>query len=221
MAATEEAQVPAMASETALPAEAAQPPAEKSSKPATEKKPRAPKAPKEKKPRAPKSASPSHPTYFQMIKEAISALNEKGGSSPHAISKYMEEKYKSVLPSNFRKMLTVQLRNCVAKGKLVKVKGSFKLSEAGKKVAAVKKGTVAKGRKPKAAAGAAVVAPKPKGKPDAGKKKRKAPAPAAPSKRKAAKGGMKKVKKAATAKPKQPKSIKSPAAKKARKMVAA
>jgi histone H1/5 len=33
-----------------------------------------------------------------MIKEVISALKEKGGSSPRAIAKYMEEKHKVVLP---------------------------------------------------------------------------------------------------------------------------
>lgn len=68
-----------------------------------------------------------------MIKEAILALNEKGGSSPYAIAKFMEQKHKTVLPSNFRKILGLQLKNSVSKGKLIKVKASYKLSEAGKK----------------------------------------------------------------------------------------
>ncbi|PIA56004.1 hypothetical protein AQUCO_00700371v1 [Aquilegia coerulea] len=46
---------------------------------------------------------PSHPPYFQMIKEAILALKERGGSSPQAIAKYMEEKFKAVLPAISRK----------------------------------------------------------------------------------------------------------------------
>lgn len=68
-----------------------------------------------------------------MIKEAIVSLNEKGGSSPYAIAKYMEQKHNSVLPSNFRKILGFQLKNSVSKGKLIKIKASYKLSEAGKK----------------------------------------------------------------------------------------
>ncbi|XP_057541645.1 histone H1-like [Amaranthus tricolor] len=80
-----------------------------------------------------KAKSPSHPPYFQMMKEAITALNEKGGSSPYAIAKYIENKHKAVLPTNFRKILGLQLKNCVSNGKLIKVKASYKLSEAGKK----------------------------------------------------------------------------------------
>ncbi|GMP26052.1 hypothetical protein CsSME_00002649 [Camellia sinensis var. sinensis] len=75
-------------------------------KPVKEKKPR---VPKEEKPRAPKIAS--HPPYFQMIKEALLALNEKSGSSPYAIAKYMEEEHKPVLLENFRKILGLQLKN--------------------------------------------------------------------------------------------------------------
>ncbi|KRX11649.1 Histone H1, partial [Trichinella nelsoni] len=60
------------------------------------------------------------------------ALNEKGGSSPYAIAKYMEENHKA-LPANFKKTLALQLKNSEARGKLVKVKASYKLSEAGEK----------------------------------------------------------------------------------------
>ncbi|KAH7686742.1 Linker histone H1/H5 protein [Dioscorea alata] len=99
-----------------------------------EKKPRTSKAPKEKKPvEAAKPASPNHPPYFQMIKEAILALHGKEGSSSYAIAKYMEEKHKEELPGNFKKMLAVQLRSFAAKGKLLKVKASFKLPESEKK----------------------------------------------------------------------------------------
>lgn len=63
-----------------------------------------------------------------MITEAISTLKERTGSSQPAIAKFLEEKYEKVLPSNFRKMLSVQLKNCVKTEKLVKVKNSYKIS---------------------------------------------------------------------------------------------
>ncbi|ESQ50655.1 hypothetical protein EUTSA_v10022882mg [Eutrema salsugineum] len=76
-----------------------------------------------------KSKTATHPPYFQMIKEALITLKEKKGSSPYAIAKKIEEKYKSELPDNFRKTLSLQLKNSVAKGKLVKIRASYKLSE--------------------------------------------------------------------------------------------
>ncbi|KAL1143935.1 hypothetical protein V6Z11_A11G195100 [Gossypium hirsutum] len=131
-----------------------------------------------------------------MIKEALLALKEKSGSSPYAIAKYMEEKHKAVLPANFRKILGLQLKNSAARGKLIKIKASYKLSEAGKKERApVTKAKMEKKAKP---------ASKPK----------KAEATKKPTKRVGAK------KKSTPAKPKQPKSIKSPAAKKAKKAAA-
>ncbi|CAI9780568.1 unnamed protein product [Fraxinus pennsylvanica] len=128
------------------------------------------KKPKEKKPKATKNAS--HPPYFEMIKEALVALNEKSGSSPYAIAKYMEDRHKAVLPSNFRKILGLQLKNSAEKGKLIKIKASYKLIEAKpskkeaarkpkqsaavkakktgvKKVKAVKKASPAKPKQPK------------------------------------------------------------------------
>ncbi len=68
-----------------------------------------------------------------MIKEALLALNEKSGSSPYAIAKYMEEKHKDELPVNYKKILGLQLKNSAARGKLIKIKASYKLSESGKK----------------------------------------------------------------------------------------
>ncbi|GKU99278.1 hypothetical protein SLEP1_g12146 [Rubroshorea leprosula] len=162
-------------------------------KPVREKKPR---VSKEKKPKQPKTAS--HPPYFQMIKEALLALNDKSGSSPYAIAKYMEGKHKAVLPANFRKTLALQLKNSVAKGKLIKIKASYKLSEAGKK----EKGTE---KAPKA------------------KTEKKTKQESKPKKSEAAKKPAKKVstKKTKTpAKPKQPKSIRSSAAKRAKKATA-
>ncbi|XP_022720048.1 histone H1-like [Durio zibethinus] len=76
----------------------------------------------------PKSVS-SHPPFIDMISDAIVTLKERTGSSQYAITKFIEEKYKQ-LPSNFRKLLLVQMRKFVASGKLVKVKASFKLPPA-------------------------------------------------------------------------------------------
>ncbi|KAL8229316.1 hypothetical protein R6Q57_014216 [Mikania cordata] len=188
-------------------------------KPATEKKP---KVPKEKKPKAAKTAS--HPPYFQMIKEALLALKEKGGSSPYAIGKFMEEKHKAVLPENFRKMLAVQLKNSAAKGKLTKVKASYKLSDSGKKekapaAAAGKKKLAEKQTKPKKPA--AVPSARATATVTAGGSKKAAKglkkAVKSPAKKKVT---AKKVKKMTPAKAKQPKSIKSPAAKRVRKLAA-
>lgn len=153
-----------------------------------------------------------------MIKEAISALKERTGSSSHAIAKYMEDKHGASLPANFKKMLSIQLRGFAAKGKLVKVKASYKLSDAAKKAAP----------KPKAKLAAAkTAAPKPTKK-DAAKPKKTA---AAAKPKKAAAGTKRKApeKKKVVAKPKKspaakakakPKTVKSPAAKKARKVAA-
>ncbi|TJW23219.1 hypothetical protein E7L52_22395, partial [Bacillus paralicheniformis] len=194
---------------------AAEQPSNTVEKPAKEKKA---KVPKEKKPKTAKIAS--HPPYFQMIKEALLGLNEKGGSSPHAIAKYMEEKHKAVLPENFRKMLALQLKNSASKGNLTKIKASYKLSESGKKekapatVAGKKKPTVA-AKKPRQAKTKKSATATAGGEKKAEKVVKKL-AKIAPGKKPAAK----KVKKMTPAKPKQAKSIKSPAAKKARKATA-
>ncbi|XP_047050395.1 histone H1-like [Lolium rigidum] len=162
----------------------------------------------------------------EMIKEAIAALKDRTGSSSVAIAKYIEEKHGKSLPPNFKKMLSVQLRGSAAKGKLVKVKASYKLSDAAKKDSP----------KAKAAAKPAKDAAKPKKK-DAAKPKKKDAAKtkkndAAKPKKKAAAAGAKrkapekkliaKAKKSPAAKAKaKPKTVKSPAAKKARKVAAA
>ncbi|EYU20524.1 hypothetical protein ABFS82_08G099900 [Erythranthe guttata] len=169
-------------------------------KPVKEKKPEA--AAKEEKSKKTATKTASHPPYFEMIKEAVLALKEKSGSSPYAIAKYMEDKHKGVLPPNFRKILGLQLKNSAAKGKLIKIKASYKLSETGKKDKAAplvtkKTTSAAVGTKRKAE----VV------------KKAKTVKKATPVKKKAAP-----VKKAT---PVKPKSIKSPAAKKAKKASAA
>jgi len=170
---------------------------------------------KEKKPRVSKGSKPppSHPTYLQMISEAITSLKERTGSSQYAIAAFIGSKYQSQLPANYKKLLTVQLRNLAKSGKLTKVKNSFKLSDELKKpvkpkaVKPLKPKAPAKkpAAKPKAAAGPkkvskpakapakVVKAPKvPKSKPVAAPKK--VEKPAAPAKKAAP------VKKAAPAK---------------------
>lgn len=174
------------------------------------------KSVKEKKPRAkkPKSAKTvTHPPYFQMIKEALMALNEKGGSSPYAVAKYTEDKHKDELPANFRKILGLQLKNSAAKGKLIKIKASYKLSEAGKKETTTKTSTKklskADSKKKPRSTRSATAAVK---KAEAPKKAKVAQKPK--------KVGAKRTRKSTPAKAKQPKSIKSPAAKRAKKVAA-
>ncbi|KAM0878909.1 hypothetical protein ACQ4PT_034558 [Festuca glaucescens] len=157
----------------------------------------------------------SHPPYFEMIKEAIAALKDRTGSSSVAIAKYMEEKHGKSLPANFKKTLSVQLRGPAAKGRLVKVKASYKLSDAAKKGS------------PKAKPAATKAAPKPAkaaSKPEKRKvaAKPKKAAIAATKRNAPEKKLIAKAKKSPAAKAKvKPKTVKSPAGKKARKVAAA
>ncbi|XP_027366738.1 histone H1-like [Abrus precatorius] len=78
-----------------------------------------------------KNKSPStalHPPYFEMIADAIATLKDRTGSSQPAIAKFIEEKHNKVLPPNFRKLLSLQLKKFVKSEKLYKVKNSYKLS---------------------------------------------------------------------------------------------
>ncbi|RZS06235.1 hypothetical protein BHM03_00036878, partial [Ensete ventricosum] len=129
-------------------------------KPAKTKKAKTTTEPKAKKPAA-------HPPYAEMIKEAITVLKERSGSSLYAIGKFIEDKHRAHLPSNFRKIVLLQLKRLAAAGKLTKVKGSYKLSSASapvktRPVVSPKKPVIAPA-KPKAKSKPAVVA-KPKAK---------------------------------------------------------
>ncbi|KAI0516258.1 hypothetical protein KFK09_008930 [Dendrobium nobile] len=130
---------------------------------------------KPKKPKAKKTsklhARSTHPTYLEMIGEAITSLKERTGSSQYAIAKFIEVKHKAHLPSNFSKVLLVQLRKFAASGKLIKVKNSYKLPATTKKPAVTAPTKVKKvaSAKPKPKAGVATkpkvkaaVKPKPK-----------------------------------------------------------
>lgn len=97
-------------------------------KPKAGRKAKEPKAKKPAAPRKPRTA-PTHPPYIEMINDAIVSLKERTGSSQYAIAKFIEEKHKQ-LPPNFKKLLLTNLRKLVASGKLVKVKGSYKLPAA-------------------------------------------------------------------------------------------
>ncbi|KAM3196026.1 hypothetical protein ACQJBY_071945 [Aegilops geniculata] len=127
---------------------------------------------KEKKPRSrkPRSAGPHHPPYFEMIKEAIMAAGDgKAGASAYAIAKRVGERHGEALPGNYRKVLGAQLRSFAAKGRLVRVKASFRLAPAEEKKALPTKKTTtkkaaSKKARPKRAkkAGPPPVKPKPK-----------------------------------------------------------
>ncbi|CAH8339735.1 unnamed protein product [Eruca vesicaria subsp. sativa] len=105
-----------------------------------------------------KKSVSTHPTYEEMIKDAIVSLKERTGSSQYAIQKFIEEKHKVLSPS-FRKLLLLNLKRLVASEKLVKVKASFKIPSA-KSSASSSPKAVADKKKPVATAAAAVSKPK-------------------------------------------------------------
>lgn len=156
---------------------------------------------------------------LQMIKEALTSLNDKSGSSPYAIAKYMEEKHKAVLPANFKKILALQLKNSVARGKLIKIKASYKLSEAGKKEES-KTGKVSKASTEKKPKEAKTTSQRETRKTTSQRETRASKKPEKAKKTTTAATKKKRSKKSTPVKPKQPKSIKSPAAKKAKKVAA-
>ena len=95
--------------------------------------------------------SPPKKTYFELAKEAIVALKERGGSSGQAIKGYITKTYPAL---NFQQhLLRSALKTGTAKGKLVQVKASWKLAVAEKKTVkkpAAKKPTTPKAKKPAA-----------------------------------------------------------------------
>ena len=86
-------------------------------------------------PTKPKKAA-AGPSYADLIKSAIVALKERGGSSRQAINKFVSAKK----GSNFKSgVFNRALKSGVEKGTLIQVKGSFKLAAAAKKAATKKK----------------------------------------------------------------------------------
>jgi len=150
-----------------------------------------------KKAKAPKAKKPAnHPKYSEMIKAAITALKERGGSSRQAILKYISANYK--VGDNAASHLKLALRAGVKNASLAQSKGtgasgSFKLG-------AVKKAAPKK---------------KPAAKKPAAKKAAKKPAAKKSPKKAAKKPAAKKSPKKAAKKPAAKKAAKKPAAKKA------
>ena len=70
------------------------------------------------------------PSYFDLIKAAILALKERGGSSRQAINKFVSAKKGAGFKSA---VFNKALRTAVDAKKLVQVKGSYKLAAAVKK----------------------------------------------------------------------------------------
>lgn len=67
------------------------------------------------------AAKPAHPKYLELIREAILALKERNGSSLQAVKKYFSSNFAKDLKPGWEKVLSTQLRNNVANGKLIKV----------------------------------------------------------------------------------------------------
>lgn len=173
-----------------------------------------PKPAKVKKAVKPKKPA-SHPKYSDMIKAALTALKEKGGSSRQAILKYIIANNKvdaEAASRHLRMALKAGVKNGTLKqSKGTGASGSFKLGES-----AVKKPKAKKAAKPKKAA--AVKKPKKAvtKKPAGEKKAAKPKAKKAKSPKKPKAAGEKKPKKVAKSPAKAKKAAK-PKAKKAAK----
>lgn len=171
------------------------------------------KSPKKKVAAKPKKPA-AHPKYSDMIKQAISSLKERGGSSRQAILKYIMKNFnvgkdERTVNSHLKMALRAGVKNnSLNQKKGTGASGSFQLSakdKVAKKKPAAKK--VKKAKSPKKAA-------KPK-KPATAKPK-KAATPKKAAKKPAAKKAAKKpaAKKPAAKKPAVKKAAKKPAAKK-------
>jgi len=163
-----------------------------------------------KKAAAAKAKKPAnHPKYSDMIKAALTALKERGGSSRQAILKYIAKNYnvghdEKVINQHLKMSLRAGVKNGSLKpSKGTGASGSVRLGESAKK-------SPAKAKKPKA------VKPK-KAKKPAGEKKAKTAKKSAKSPKKAKDAKPKtaaaaKPKKAAAAKPKKAAATKPAAA---------
>ncbi|CAM0912571.1 unnamed protein product [Alopecurus aequalis] len=127
-----------------------------------------------------------------MIKEAIMAAGDgKAEASTYAIAKHVGERHGDALPGNYRKVLAVQLRNFAAKGKLVRVKASFRLAPAEKKKALASKKRRGTATKKKAASKEGrKAAPAPAPGPARAKRAKKVAPPAKPKQAKSTHAGV-------------------------------
>ncbi|XP_072025606.1 uncharacterized protein [Amphiura filiformis] len=180
------------------------------------------KSPKKSPRKRARKAVSSHPTCAAMVQAAIAGLKERGGSSLPAIKKYIAANYKCDV-AKLNTYIKAAIRNGVAKGTLVQVKGkgasgSFRLgkrspdaaqAKAKRAKAAQRKKAAVQKRKAKRAATRA--------KKTAAKKAKRAAKAAKRAKKKKAKKPKKKATKK-SAKPKKRAALKKKAApKKARK----
>ena len=172
-------------------------------------------APKKKatKPKVPAA----HPKYSEMIKQAISSLKERGGSSRQAILKYIVKNFKvgndeAKVNTHLKMALRAGVKNdSLKQAKGSGASGSFRLGEAAKKAAKPKNA-----KKPKAAKPKKAKTPKKAKKPKADKPKKKAVKKVKTPKKAAKKPKADKPKKAAK-KVKTPKKAAKKPAKKATK----
>ena len=72
-----------------------------------------------------------HPSYEEMVAEAITHYNKRSGTSLQALKTYLLENFD--LPENFSTTLRTQLKRLLEKGMLQKVKASYKLTKEAKK----------------------------------------------------------------------------------------
>jgi len=161
----------------------------------------------------PKKAVSDHPKYSQMIKEALTALKDRGGSSRLAILKYIMKHYRlgndeKVVNTHLKLALKAGIKNHTLKqSKGTGAAGSFRIGEK----TVVKKPKV---KKPKASGAKPKKARKPKA---AGVKAKKPKSPKKASKPKKAGAAKPKASKPKASKPKavaKPKKPKSPKVKK-------
>lgn len=150
-----------------------------------------------------------HPPLWVMLKAAITNLKDRKGSSRQAIIKYIQSNYKVQSTGKFKSAMKRCISKAVTEGKLLKTKGSFKLSSEEKtkkhKPAA---GTVKKASKTKKSSAGGMVHKKPS-KPKSLKKSKpksaKAAGGAAASNLSAGATAAKKVKKTTSTKTKKAK----------------
>lgn len=69
-----------------------------------------------------------HPPLWVMLKAAITNLKDRKGSSRQAIIKYIQSNYKVQSTGKFKSAMKRCISKAVTEGKLLKTKGSFKLS---------------------------------------------------------------------------------------------
>jgi len=159
-----------------------------------------------------KAKKPSdHPKYAEMIKDALNALKERGGSSRQALLKYIAKHYRlggdeKTINAHLKLALRAGVKNGTLKqSKGTGASGSFRIGE---------KKTATKKPKAKVAKKAGAAKPKKAKKPAGAKKPKAAGSPKKAKKAKPAKPKVAKPKKAA--KPKSPKKVKAAKPKKAR-----